>query len=57
MRILIKFFREQYNTPLKEHFKSILYGITLFIQQEGNSTYTIHCSDDTQYYWQCVLAA
>lgn len=32
MRILIKFFTEQYNAPFKEHFKSILYGATLFIQ-------------------------
>lgn len=48
MRILNKFFREQYNSPLKEHFKSILYGATLFIQSEGSSTYTIHFSDDTR---------
>lgn len=59
MRILLKFFREQYNIPFKEHLKSILYGATLFIQ-EGNSIYTIHFSYDTQYYcmyWQYILAA
>lgn len=56
MRIIIKFSREQYNTPLKEHLKSLLYGVTLFIQLEENSIYTIHFSDDT-HYWQSVSAA
>lgn len=33
MRILTKFFREQYNTPFKEHFKLVFYGETLFINK------------------------
>lgn len=32
MRIPVKFFREQYNAPFEEHFKSILYEAMLFIQ-------------------------